>query len=36
MDFEMRIAAQAHDERLTLLTRDAAILDLGLAAVARG
>ncbi|MEF8733928.1 MAG: type II toxin-antitoxin system VapC family toxin [Candidatus Accumulibacter meliphilus] len=34
--FDRLLIAQAHDERLTLLTRDAAILDLGLAVVARG
>ena len=31
-----RIIAQAQDERLTLLTRDAAILELGLDGVVKG
>jgi len=34
--FDRLLIAQAHDERLTLLTRDAAILALGLASVTQG
>ena len=34
--FDRLLIAQAQDERLTLLTRDAAILGLGLDAVAKG
>ncbi len=34
--FDRLLIAQAYDERLTLLTRDAAILGLGLDAVAEG
>ena len=34
--FDRLIIAQAYDERLTLLTRDAAILGLGLDGVAKG
>lgn len=34
--FDRLLIAQAHDERSTLLTRDAAILSLGLQGVAKG
>jgi len=34
--FDRLLIAQAHDERLVLLTRDAAILELGLDGVAKG
>lgn len=34
--FDRLLIAQAQDERLTLLTRDAAILELGLDGVAKG
>jgi len=34
--FDRLLIAQAQDERLTLLTRDAAILSLGLDGVAKG
>ena len=34
--FDRLLIAQAYDERLTLLTRDAAILELGLDGVAKG
>ncbi len=34
--FDCLLIAQAHDERLTLLTRDAAILGLGLDGVVKG
>ena len=34
--FDRLIIAQAYDERLTLLTRDAAILELGLDGVVKG
>lgn len=34
--FDRLLIAQAHDEKLTLLTRDAAILGLGLDGVAQG
>ena len=34
--FDRLLIAQAHDERLTLLTRDSAILELGLDGVERG
>ena len=34
--FDRLLIAQAYDERLTLLTRDAAILELGLASVVKG
>ena len=34
--FDRLLIAQAHDEKLTLLTRDAAILGLGLNGVAQG
>ncbi len=34
--FDRLLIAQAYDERLTLLTRDAAILELGLGGVVKG
>ncbi|MEQ1592291.1 MAG: hypothetical protein ABL892_07885 [Thiobacillaceae bacterium] len=34
--FDRLLIAQAQDERLTLLTRDAAILELGLVGVVKG
>ncbi len=34
--FDRLLIAQAHDERLTLLTRDTAILELGLDGVVKG